>query len=194
MYSLLLRPSRTLYVRSVNARSTGGLFGRCVIVFGCAGTICSRTAEFFLGCNKIPLESSAVEQFPSCFIFQRELFALRTFRPSRPRMPVVFLPTAFYFPRIRNVCEDRWITPRECSTQENSVTGDLFFTTCNIAHIMQCTSQIDMLGIAVHFPRGRGGGREREKIIFVWVASLIRWHICWYYGTSHVELFRIYCY
>lgn len=58
----------------MNAKSTGGLFGRCVIVFGCAGTICSRTIEFFLGSNKTRLVSSSVEQFPSSVIFQRDYF------------------------------------------------------------------------------------------------------------------------
>lgn len=95
-YSLFLRPSRTLYVRSVNAKSTGGLFGRCVIVFGCAGMICNRTAELFLDC-KIPLESSAVEQFPSCFIVQRNCSSHYIVPFSR--MSIVLSQTA----RVRNV-------------------------------------------------------------------------------------------
>ena len=64
VFTLFLLPSRTLYVKSVNASSTGGLFGRCVIVLGCAGTSCKRIPEPFLGCNKISLVLSSCEQFP----------------------------------------------------------------------------------------------------------------------------------
>lgn len=39
-YLLLRLPSLTRYVRSWNARSTAGRFGKCCSVFGGAGTIC----------------------------------------------------------------------------------------------------------------------------------------------------------
>ncbi len=42
------RPSRTLYVRSWNAKSTAGLVGRWDSVFGWAGTICNLKAPLFL--------------------------------------------------------------------------------------------------------------------------------------------------
>lgn len=143
MYSLFLRPSRTLYVRSVNARSTGGLFGRCVIVFGCAGTICSRTAELFLVCNKIPLESSSVEQLPSCFIFQlTQIVQLSQIVPRTFKSPIA---ANRFISRARRVFPRNVVSVnhpfRAGNMRENSVTGDLFFTTCNIArYMMQCTS------------------------------------------------------
>lgn len=43
-YLLLRRPSRTLYVRSWNAKSTAGRDGRWDNVLGCVGTIWTRTA------------------------------------------------------------------------------------------------------------------------------------------------------
>lgn len=100
MYLLLLRPSRTLYVRSVNAKSTGGLFGKCVIVFGCAGMICKRTPEFFLDCNKSPLISSSVEQLPSSFIFSVKLSVALSIRPPNenllPRQSLRYFTSLFY--------------------------------------------------------------------------------------------------
>lgn len=57
-YLRFRRPSRTLYTKSWNAKSTAGLCGRCVNVFGCAGTICSRIAPLFLfSSNKALLQS-----------------------------------------------------------------------------------------------------------------------------------------
>lgn len=43
VYLLLRLPSRTLYVRSWNAKSTAGRVGKWDNVFGWLGTICSRT-------------------------------------------------------------------------------------------------------------------------------------------------------
>lgn len=48
VHLLFRRPSRTLYTKSWNAKSTAGLCGRCVNVFGCAGTICNLIAPLFL--------------------------------------------------------------------------------------------------------------------------------------------------
>lgn len=158
VYSLFLRPSRTLYVRSVNARSTGGLFGKCVIVFGCAGMICSRTAELFLVCNKIPLESSAVEQLPSCFIFQLNSQIV----PHTSKSPIAADRSISRACRVflRNVVSRSMNHPfRAGNTRENSVPGDLFFTTCNIARphdAMHFAFQADMLKIAFLFWEGEG--------------------------------------
>lgn len=68
-YSLLRRPSRTLYVRSWNARSRAGRVGRCDSVFGWLGTICTRTgllAPFLLFADRrraslAPVPKSAPE-------------------------------------------------------------------------------------------------------------------------------------
>lgn len=57
-YLRFRRPSRTLYTKSWNARSTGGRFGRCVSVFGCDGTICNLTAPLFLSSIKFSLTQS----------------------------------------------------------------------------------------------------------------------------------------
>lgn len=62
MYLLLRRPSRTLYVKSWNAKSTAGRDGKCDSVFGWLGTICSRTGLLLflprtLGDNKDSLAS-----------------------------------------------------------------------------------------------------------------------------------------
>lgn len=47
-YLRFRRPSRTLYTKSWNAKSTGGRVGKCDNVFGCVGTICNLIAPLFL--------------------------------------------------------------------------------------------------------------------------------------------------
>lgn len=48
LYSRFRRPSRTLYTKSWNAKSTAGRVGKCDRVFGWAGTICNCTCPDFL--------------------------------------------------------------------------------------------------------------------------------------------------
>lgn len=64
---------------------------------------------------------------------------------------------------LRNVVSRSMNHPfRADNTRENSVSGDLFFTTCNIARphdAMHFAFQADMLKIAFYF------GRERENYI-----------------------------
>ena len=59
-YLRFRRPSRTLYTKSWNARSTAGLVGKCDNVFGWTGTICNLTAPpFLLSPNKLLLAQSS---------------------------------------------------------------------------------------------------------------------------------------
>lgn len=62
-----LRPSRTLYTKSWNARSTGGRVGRCDSVFGWAGTICNLIAPLFLSSIKLSLTQSPSTIFAAIF-------------------------------------------------------------------------------------------------------------------------------
>lgn len=47
-YLRFRRPSRTVYTKSWNAKSTAGRVGKCDSVFGWAGTICNLIAPLFL--------------------------------------------------------------------------------------------------------------------------------------------------
>lgn len=57
-----------MYLRSVNAKSTFGLFGRCVRVLGCRGVIWTLTAESFLGSKRklSPAPSFSIIIFATC--------------------------------------------------------------------------------------------------------------------------------
>lgn len=81
-YLRFRRPSRTLYTKSWNAKSTGGRVGRCDNVFGCVGTICNLIAPLFLSFSiKFSLTQSpstilaVVVLFCFCLVSKTGLFS-----------------------------------------------------------------------------------------------------------------------